>query len=129
MSILFAFVFFFVLSLCRCYKNYVMTDFQFIEFSFSHEQTESSFKCHVIVDFRNVGIAIRKVVNLGILLGYTPDSVKVTCIFDYGLIVANLLYTPKFAFNSTPGSRIASLSPTLNHFSKNFKKRLNNETF
>ena len=105
-------------------KYFVMTDFQFVHFEFQDSTSESSFDCDLIVDTKNVGIAIRNVVNLGMLLRYTPGLINVTCLFDPGLIQSYFLYQPRFAFHNTPGNFVSSTSPTLNYFSRNFKKSL-----
>lgn len=115
----FCFIFVPLFDIC-----YFMTDFQQIHFEFQDELSESSFECDLIVDTKNVGISIRKVVNLGMLLRYTPVTINVICLVDPGLINSYILIQPRFAFHKTPGNIIASFSPTLNYFSRNFKKSL-----
>lgn len=103
-----------------------MTDFQFIEAKFSGNvgYPESSYKVRVIVHRDDVGISIEKIVRLGIILQFIPEFVNVTCIMDVNFILAECLYKPRFTFNTTPGSFISSLNPTLNSFMSNFKKLL-----
>ncbi len=101
-----------------------MTDFQLIIFEFQDAHSGASFDCHVIVDTKNVGLSIRKVVNLGLLIRFVPVTINVTCIMEPELIQHYFLYFPRFAFHNTPGNLVASLNPTLNYFSKNFKKSI-----